>query len=109
MDPRAQAVMGWIAVCLVSALTVLFFGIICWRGFSEKAWLKITQDNFATIVGLPAAAVGSLFLVLVLRFTTGDISVEGFGLKFQGAAAPIVFWVVCFLAMASAIKMLWKQ
>jgi hypothetical protein len=75
----------------------------------EQAWLKVTQDHFAAIVGLPAAACGSLFLVLVLRLASGPITIKMPGFQFEGAAAPIVFWVICFLAMASAIKMLWKE
>jgi hypothetical protein len=100
--------MRWIAVGLVTLLSIYFFGIIGWRGVQNGYWIKNTQDHFAAIVGLPAAAVGSLFLVLVLRLTTGPIEVEIPGLKFKGAAAPIVFWLVCFLAMAYAIRMLWS-
>jgi hypothetical protein len=102
-----QKAMSWIAVCLVTGLAVTFFGIVCRRGIQEGAWIKVTQEHFAAIVGLPAAAVGALFLVLVLRMTSGPIEVELGTLKFKGAAAPIVFWLFCFLAMATAIKMVW--
>jgi hypothetical protein len=101
--------MSWIAVVLVTCIAVIFFWIIVRRGLQERAWLETTKHNFAAIVGLPAIAVAALFLVLVLRMADGPIEVTiGNSLAFKGAAAPIVFWVVCFLAMASALKMLWR-
>lgn len=109
-DPMSplQKFMSWVAVILVTCMTGLFFWIIIRRGIQEGAWLKVTQEHFAAVVGLPAAAVGALFLVLVLRMASGPIEVDIGALKFKGAAAPIVFWLLCFLAMASAIKMLWS-
>ncbi len=103
-----QQTMSWIAVGLVTLMTLLFFWIIMRRGLKQGAWLKVTEAHFAAVVGLPAAAVGSLFLVLVLRITEGPISVKLGSVQFEGAAAPIVFWNLCFLAMAYAIRMLWK-
>ncbi|HUA96909.1 MAG TPA: hypothetical protein VMA34_01125 [Terracidiphilus sp.] len=106
-ESKLRITMSWIAVALVTCMTVGFFAIIIIRGILEGAWLKVTQDHFAAIVGLPAAAVAALFLVLVLRIADGPIEVEIGALKFKGAAAPIVFWLLCFFVIASAIKMLW--
>lgn len=98
--------MSWVATFLVGAMAAVFFGIICVRGIEQRAWVEVTQKHFAAIVGLPAA-VAALFLVLVLRMADGPIEVEIGPLKFKGAAAPIVFWLLCFLVMAFAIKMVW--
>lgn len=106
-NSRIQVVMSWIAVGLVTCIAIVFFAIILLRGMQQQAFLKVTQDHFAAIVGLPASAVASLFLVLVLRIAEGKIEVEIGALKFKGAAAPIVFWLVCFLGMSGAIKLLW--
>jgi hypothetical protein len=53
------------------------------------------------------ATLAALFLVLVLRMAAGPIEVKMGGLEFKGAAAPIVFWLICFLAIAISIKSLW--
>jgi hypothetical protein len=107
-DSWLRKIMSWVAVGLVTCMTIFFFVIVSRRGMEEHAWLKVTQDHFAAIVGLPASAVGALFLVLVLRMAEGPIEFEVGAVKFKGAAAPIVFWLLCFLGMASAIKMLWS-
>ncbi|HKP55128.1 MAG TPA: hypothetical protein VJV78_00325 [Polyangiales bacterium] len=68
---------------------------------------KLALEHFPAIVGLPSAAFLSLGLVLFLEKTSGHVELEGFGFKFKGAAGPIIMWTVCFLAIASAIKLLW--
>ena len=88
-------------------MTTFFFWIIAKRGIDESAWLEITKAHFAAVVGLPAAAVGALFLVLVLRMADGPIEFELGAMKFKGAAAPIVFWLLCFFVIATAIKTVW--
>lgn len=108
MTTEMQIVMSWMAVGLVTCVAIAFFGVILFRGMKQEAFLKVAQEHFAAIVGLPAAAVAALFLVLVLRIADGPIEVELGALKFKGAAAPIVFWLVCFLGISSAIKLLWS-
>lgn len=67
---------------------------------------EIALNHFAATVGLPSAALAALCVVF-LESTTGRIEFEGLGFKFKGASGPIVLWVVCFLAIAAAIKLLW--
>jgi hypothetical protein len=69
--------------------------------------MKTIFDHFAAVIGLPFAAISSLCLVLLLRYSAGPIEFEGLGFKFKGASGPIIMWVLCFLAMVSAIKLLW--
>lgn len=106
-EDKLRRIMSWVAVVLATGLALVFFGIICGRGIQSGAWVTTTQQHFAGVVGLPAAAAASLFLVIVLRMVDGPLEVELGPLKFKGAAAPIVFWLLCFLAMALAIKMVW--
>ena len=68
---------------------------------------QVALSHFAATVGLPSAALASLCIVIFLESTTGPIEFEGFGFKFKGASGPIILWVICFLAIASAIKLLW--
>ena len=68
---------------------------------------EIARQHFADTVGLPFAALAFLRLVLLLEITTATIEVKGLGFEFKGAGGPIVMWIASFLAIASAIKMLW--
>jgi hypothetical protein len=106
-DERLRRVMAWTAVVLIAFFTVAVFSLLLWRGLQERAWLSIAQKQFAAVIGLPMSAIASLFVVLVLRIAAGPIEVEVGSFKFKGAAAPIVFWLLCFLSIATAIKLLW--
>jgi hypothetical protein len=46
-------------------------------------------------------------LVSALEVRSGPIEFEALGLKFKGAAAPIVFWVFVFLAITVSVRLLW--
>jgi len=110
--PLAEAATFWRAMVLVIA-TVAVFGttvvVIVLRGDNEAQfnWVDILYDHFAAIIGLPGAACVAFGIVAFLRQTDGPIEFEGFGFKFKGAAGQVVMWVLCFLAIAGAIKLLW--
>jgi hypothetical protein len=106
-DGHLRLVMSWISVVLVSITAIASMWKIIELGYDQHVWLETFRKQFAAVVGLPAAALVALFLVLVLRMTDGPIEAEIGGLKFKGAAAPIVFWLLCFLSIAVAIKLLW--
>jgi hypothetical protein len=99
--------MAWLAVVATAILGTAAFALMLWRGYKDQAWLSIAQQNFAAVIGLPMAALAALFVVLVLRIAAGPIEVELGPLKFKGAAAPVVFWLICFLIIALMIKLLW--
>ncbi len=111
--PRFRQIMQWLIVGGASILgftsisTVL---ITLFRdgGLSDNGWIVvIAREHFAAVVGLPAAAVASMCIVLFLEYSTGPIEFEGLGFKFRGAAGPVVLWVFCFIAITIAIKVLW--
>jgi hypothetical protein len=101
--------MAWLAVVGTAFLGVSAFALVLWRGFRDQAWLSIAQQHFAAAIGLPMSAIAALFIVLVLRLASGSIEVELGPLKFKGAAAPVVFWLICFIAIALMIKLLWAS
>lgn len=72
-----------------------------------RFWEEVLRLHFAAIIGLPGAAAVAFVLVVFLRQTDGPVEFEGLGFKFKGAAGQVVMWVVCFLAIATAIKMCW--
>ncbi len=67
----------------------------------------ILKDHFAAIVGMPVAAAFAFLIVVFLRQTEGPIEFKGLGFDFQGPSGQIAMWVVCFLAIAGALKLLW--
>jgi hypothetical protein len=67
----------------------------------------LVRDHFSAVVGLPSAAVASFFIVATPRQVSGPIEINTAAFKLKGASGPIVLWVVCFLAIAVAIKWVW--
>lgn len=61
----------------------------------------------AAVFGVPCAAAAAMFVVLLLRTTQGPIEFEVIGVRFRGASGPIVMWVLTFLSVIAAIKLLW--
>ena len=56
------------------------------------------------------AAITSLFIVLVCDVIAGDkIKFKVWGLEFEGGSGQVILWVVVFLAIATAIKLLWEK
>jgi hypothetical protein len=73
----------------------------------NPAAFQMSMSHFAATIGLPCAALASLLVVIVLEGTVGPIQLKGLGFEFKGAAGPIVFWLLCFLAITFAIHLLW--
>jgi hypothetical protein len=97
-----------ILIGMVAFGTLELFFIIDGVWLSHDPWIvNQAKDHFAAVLGLPTSALASLFVVAILEATTGPIEFEGFGFKFRGASGPIVFWVICFLAISGSIKVLW--
>jgi hypothetical protein len=86
----------------VIILIYMFFSI------SDVQWNKILLERFAVVVGLPMAALLAVFIVLVFKFSEGPIEFEGIGFKFKGASGQVILWVMCFVAIAVSIKLLWN-
>jgi len=64
-------------------------------------------EHFPATIGLPAAALTSLFVVVYLESSSGPIKFKGLGFEFEGASGPVVLWAFCFLCVAGAIRLLW--
>ena len=93
---------SWIVVSGAALFTAIYLGILVLRDYDA-----IIREHFAATVGLPLAGIASFCIVYVLQHSSGAIEFEVLSLKFKGASGPIVFWVLCFLGMALAIKLLW--
>jgi hypothetical protein len=101
------ALAGLAVIAVPTVLLVITFG----RELGTWIWTEEAGDiligKFQVVVGLPAAAIAAFVVVAFLRQTAGPIEFEGFGFKFRGAAGQVILWLICFLAIAAAIKWLW--
>ncbi len=105
-----QRTASWLVLVGASAFGGVFiYGAITNIHGSNGTWLlDVAKDHFAATIGLPFAALAALCLVYFLEIKAGPIQFDGFGFKFRGAAGPVIFCVIVFLAIASAIKLLWN-
>jgi hypothetical protein len=67
----------------------------------------VLREHFAAVIGLPMAGILALWVVTILRSQSGPIEFEALGFRLRGASGPVILWVVCFLAIALAIRLLW--
>ena len=103
-DPKI--ILTWVlAVVIPVATSSLLLGFMSFIPYDIM--LGIVKQNFAAIVGLPFAAVFSIFLVVMLQQTSGPVKFEGLGFQFEGTSGQVVLWVFCFLSITGAIKLLW--
>jgi hypothetical protein len=98
---RAPIVVGVIALgCYLAFIASSWY----WRG----GWISdLFQKHYVFFVGLPFAGFIAYFVVGTLENVRGQIEFEVLGLKFKGASGPIIMWVVVFLAIVVAIRLVW--
>jgi hypothetical protein len=94
-------------VLVGSVVLGVAFAVGVFRNILGLGWHEIVAAHFAATVGLPCAALASLFVVLFLEIKSGHIEFELWAAKFHGASGEVVLFVFVFLAMALGIKMLW--
>ena len=115
-DAQLRKWMGYATVCgtaLFGGFFLLFiaFQALCGKSMATNtSWLiELMVKQWPGIVGTPMSAISAYCIVTLLRVTNGPIEIEGFGLKFRGAAGPIVLWIFCFLALVAGLSLLWNK
>jgi hypothetical protein len=110
-DDKAEPTIRRVAHWLVLLGGVILGGAFVYGSaismLRDPAVYKIAIDHFPAAVGLPSAALVALCVVVFLESSSGPIEFEGFGFKFKGASGPIILWVIVFLAITAAIKVLY--
>ncbi len=72
------------------------------------SFIDIYMTHFVALVGLPAAAFITTFLILILQVTKKEpIEFEMVGIKFKGTSGEIVLWICMYLSIVISIKLLW--
>ena len=107
-EERFRAIAGWLIFIGTASFSAVFFAFLIFHSWGRESWIvDIVKEHFPATVGLPLAAIASICIVFLFKYIAGKIELEGFGLKFKGAAAPVILWIFCFIAIASMIKLLW--
>lgn len=107
---KLQLIMSWVVVAILIMFgTFSLYKLANVHTTEGDFWLSLIREQFPVLVGVPMAGLGALFVTLVLRISTGTLEFEFSGLKFKGGAAPIVFWVICFLSIVLSIHLLWVR
>ena len=95
---------AWLAVAAVFAYLLL-------TALSMMFWVNpdrpLIRAHFTAVVALPMAAALAFILVTLMPAGYGAIEFEALGKKLKGASGPIVLWIICFVVIVAAIKLLW--
>lgn len=86
--------------------------------FSPKWWLREQLREWFTAapaqnIGIPCSAISAFAIVTVLLRAfppnlgvDNALSFKAFGLEFSGPSGPITLWLICFLGLVVALKLL---
>lgn len=102
-------VVRWVVLVAVVFMILGVFGFYLFNlWFGPPKWTgQVSAYHLSMIFGAPFqtsfAIFSALFVVLLLRFSTGPIEFEGLGFKFRGASGPLVMWILCFLAIIAGL------
>ena len=96
---------------LIMILMGLFFFIFLfyqqWFGGLNSRLFDQIVNHYAVFLTVPCAAFAALLLVVIFDEAYGDIKFSIWELKFEGASAPLILWILCFLSIILSVKMLW--
>jgi hypothetical protein len=101
---RAVSIAGF-AILTAYFVALLILLVTEWKNESVR---QLVLDQFRVIVLLPGAGLFAIIVVSIFETTSGPIKFEVLGFKLEGAAGPIIMWVLCFLAIVLAISTFWQ-
>jgi hypothetical protein len=71
------------------------------------AWATPLEPIFTAGMSLLMAAALAFVIVTILPIAYGEIEFEALGIKLKGASGPVVLWIICFVVVVAAMKLLW--
>lgn len=109
------------ALILLALAGVVVYGIVLLialfgaeQGLGGK-WRAFIHRSPDLSIGIPCAGIAAVALVAAMlkAFVAdggqgGDLSITAFDMQFSGPSGPVTLWVICFLAIVGAIRMLRK-
>jgi hypothetical protein len=91
-----------------AAFAIGFFGWFMHQAWTNSTWLvDLARNHYAAVIGLPFAAFGALGVVILVELSDGQVEINTGWFSFKGTAGYAVLWLVCFLGIAVALKLLW--
>jgi hypothetical protein len=95
-------------VVVILLLFVSIYLYQLWKFGSYSGELnKILMEHVPATIGLPLASLAAACIVIVFEFQSGPIEVGGPQFSFKGASGQIILWILSFLSIVSAVKLLW--
>jgi hypothetical protein len=93
-----------IIVSLAVILWIVYFVFLIGAFGFDARWKELFEKHMGAGIAIPLAGLSAFVLVSVLEIQSGPVQFEGLGIKLKGAAGPVVFWVICFLAIIVGIR-----
>ena len=99
-------------ISIILTLTLAWFALgLIWTAGVYLLGMNLETAIFVkhipAAIGIPSAAVVAFTLVALLDRAAGPLEFSIFGIKLKGSAAEWFVWVICFLVIVLAIKVLW--
>jgi hypothetical protein len=85
-------------------------GFLAYHSAKPNSWARrIPEDHFASLLGVPMAALTTMCVVVLPRFTAGSIQISGPKgyLGFYGPVSEVVFGIFRSPAIVFVISLLW--
>jgi hypothetical protein len=113
-ETKFGKLLGGVAVVVLLVWGVQILGFVTYSVLTQappsKGWLnKIIQDHYPAIIGIPLMSMSAICIVMIFQVAIGTpIEFEALGFKFRGASGPLLMWVICFLVLTLAMRVLWS-
>ncbi|WP_192349035.1 hypothetical protein [Algoriphagus sp. Y33] len=102
-----KKVFAWV-VAILFIVSGTFVFLFVFKGEINPIYIQLYKDHFSAIVGLPAAAFISTFLILLLKITEKEaLEFSVLQVTFKGTSGEIVLWIFIYMTIVSSIKILW--
>lgn len=96
---------------IAALLTFVLFSasmlILLFQEWKNPNLRALVVDHFPALIGVPAAGVFSFLVVAIFESTSGTVKFEALSIKFEGAAGPIIMWMLCLFVSTICIRLLW--
>jgi hypothetical protein len=80
---------------------------VIYRDLADQAWYEIAKEHFAAVIGLPTAALAAAALVRIFKISEAKVTLKALGIELDTTSSSVILWVIVFLSIAAAVKLLW--